>query len=94
MPELLPQLRDEIREATYAQEPTVVQALLDASSLDSPAREAVRANAISLVERCRGKSHKAGTLDAFLQEFGLSNNGGVALDGDVRVSDSAGARAA
>jgi RHH-type transcriptional regulator, proline utilization regulon repressor / proline dehydrogenase / delta 1-pyrroline-5-carboxylate dehydrogenase len=79
VPELLPQLRNDIRKATYALEPTVVQALLDASSLDSPAREAVRANAISLVERCRGKSHKAGTLDAFLQEFGLSNNEGIAL---------------
>ena len=79
MSDLLPQLRNDIRQATYADEPTAVAALLNTSNLGSQERESVRAQAVALVERCRGMSHKAGTLDAFLQEFGLSNNEGIAL---------------
>ena len=79
MQDALLQLRNDIRLATYADEPTVVQQMLDQDPLDTQRREGVRQQAITLVERCRGMSHKAGTLDAFLQEFGLSNNEGIAL---------------
>ena len=72
-------LRHTIREATHADEPAIVQQLLDASGLDAARREQVRSQGVELVERCRGKSDKAGTLDAFLQEFGLSNREGIAL---------------
>ncbi len=33
----------------------------------------------ALVERCRSRSERSGTLDAFLKEFGLSNPEGIAL---------------
>lgn len=79
MSEQLDHLRTEIRKATYADEPTVVDALLKASTLTTQRSESVRSDAIGLVQRCRSLSHKAGTLDAFLQEFGLSNNEGIAL---------------
>ena len=79
MPDLLPQLRNAIRKATYADEPRAVEALLNASSLGSQGRESVHREAVALVQRCRGMSHKAGTLDAFLQQFGLSNNEGISL---------------
>ncbi|MFT5711082.1 MAG: RHH-type proline utilization regulon transcriptional repressor/proline dehydrogenase [Halioglobus sp.] len=72
-------LRKTIREATYADEPALMKELLEMSSLDHDGNAVVRADAKNLVERCRGMSHKAGTLDAFLQEFGLSNNEGIAL---------------
>ncbi len=75
----LDQLRQQVRFATCADEPEAVEQLLRANFLDSAAREAVRNRAIDLVDRCRRLSHRAGTLDAFLQEFGLSNNEGIAL---------------
>jgi len=79
MSEQLSRLRQDIREATHADEPVVIRQLLETSSLESERRQSVLAAAIGLVERCRSMSHKAGTLDAFLQEFGLSNNEGIAL---------------
>ena len=57
----------------------MVDKLIASSAVSESQREAVRSQAIRLVERCRSKSDKAGTLDAFLQEFGLSNNEGIAL---------------
>ena len=75
----LESLRRTIREFAVADEATVVNGLLAASELSAQQREAVRRSSIELVDACRAKSHKAGTLDAFLQEFGLSNNEGIAL---------------
>ena len=75
----LKQIRHSIRAATCAPEPEVLDALLTAGTLSGARREAIRQQSIDLVERCRAKSHKAGTLDAFLHEFGLSNNEGIAL---------------
>lgn len=72
-------LRQQIRGQAHADEPVVIEQLLAANRLDAPARRAVRDAAIARVERCRRRSHKAGTLDAFLQEFGLSNKEGIAL---------------
>ena len=79
MLEQLAQLRTDICKATYADEPTVVNELLQASTLPVQRCEAIKSDAVRLVERCRSMSHRAGTLDAFLQEFGLSNNEGIAL---------------
>jgi RHH-type proline utilization regulon transcriptional repressor/proline dehydrogenase/delta 1-pyrroline-5-carboxylate dehydrogenase len=75
----LESLRRAVRESSVADEATVVNGLLAASELTPERREAVCKSSIALVDTCRAKSHKAGTLDAFLQEFGLSNNEGIAL---------------
>ena len=72
-------LRHRIRRDKHAPEAQVVQALLDGSRLDTPARSQIRDDAVAIVEACRLASHHAGTLDAFLQEFGLSNAEGIAL---------------
>ena len=76
---MLTTLRQQIRKQTHADEPQVIEQLLAASGVSADARRAVRDAAIALVERCRRRRHKAGTLDAFLQEFGLSNKEGIAL---------------
>ena len=75
----LSDLRTSIRRATCTDEKTVLATLMATSSLSAERRERLRGQAVDLVERCRRKSHKAGTLDAFLQEFGLSNKEGIAL---------------
>jgi RHH-type proline utilization regulon transcriptional repressor/proline dehydrogenase/delta 1-pyrroline-5-carboxylate dehydrogenase len=79
MTQSLEQLRADIRATTCADEAAVIRHLLASSGLSEQQRQAVRQRAIGLVERCRTMSHKAGTLDAFLQEFGLSNDEGIAL---------------
>lgn len=72
-------IRQQLRHATTAPEPEMVAQLLEASDLSDARREAIRQHAIRLVEACRANSDKAGTLDAFLQEFGLANEEGIAL---------------
>lgn len=74
-----PDFRGAVRAATIADEPAVVADLLQQHAMAEESRASVLARAIDLVNRCRGKRHKAGTLDAFLQEFGLSNKEGIAL---------------
>ncbi|GAB5415784.1 MAG: bifunctional proline dehydrogenase/L-glutamate gamma-semialdehyde dehydrogenase PutA [Congregibacter sp.] len=76
---MLSDLRHAIRAHTHTDEPQAVDALLSSATLDQAARAEIHERAVSLVERCRQSSHKAGTLDAFLQEFGLSNKEGIAL---------------
>ena len=66
-------------QATSMDEHECVSALLNSSSLQTRQRESIVDDAIELVSICRSQSHKAGTLDAFLQEFGLSNKEGIAL---------------
>ena len=72
-------IRNRVREASRADEKAVVESLLAGSELDEARRQAVLARSIEIVEHCRARSDKAGTLDAFLQEFGLSNREGIAL---------------
>lgn len=74
-------IRDAIRETSHADEPDCVRELLSCADrlLTAPEREAVVEQARELVRQCRVAGHRAGTLDAFLQEFGLSNREGVAL---------------
>ncbi len=93
MTDLLRELRTRIRQTTSADEKAMIKTLIGASALSAERRQAVLAQSVALVERCRKISHKAGTLDAFLQEFGLSNNEGIALmclaEALLRVPDEA-----
>ena len=75
----LAELRQSIRSATHADETELVAKLLVESPLDDQQRTAVVARARALVTACRADKKAQGTLDAFLQEFGLSNQEGVAL---------------
>ena len=75
----LDQARRRLRSATYADEGAAAAALLDAVPLDDPARAAATTMAQTIVRRSRAMRAEQGTLDAFLHEFGLSNQEGVAL---------------
>lgn len=79
MHDSLAQHRAAVGQVTCIDEQAAMDALLAASRLGPEQLEGIRQQSIRLVQRCRQKSHKAGTLDAFLQEFGLSNNEGIAL---------------
>ena len=61
--------------------------------LPDQARAAAVLRARELVRRCRAAGHRAGSLDAFLKEFGLANREGVALmclaEALLRVPDEA-----
>ncbi len=87
-------LRDSIRDAAHIDEPTAVSALTEAAAghLSDARRRRVVKRARELVRRCREAGDAAGTLDAFLQEFSLSNKEGVALmclaEALLRVPDS------
>ena len=87
------ELRRYIRTQTHADEAEVVNRLLQESSLDPEVKTSISDQATLLVEGCRKRSQEAGTLDAFLQEFGLSNKEGVALmclaEALLRVPDEA-----
>ncbi|WP_435212754.1 bifunctional proline dehydrogenase/L-glutamate gamma-semialdehyde dehydrogenase PutA [Luminiphilus sp. nBUS_16] len=87
------ELRHSIRAHTNGDETSLVNELLSHDSLDSAKQALISKQATSLVNACRECSHQAGTLDAFLQEFGLSNKEGVALmclaEALLRVPDEA-----
>ncbi|MGD8384804.1 MAG: hypothetical protein PVF89_05295, partial [Lysobacterales bacterium] len=68
-----------LRQATHSDENTAVEALLKAANLGSAARAEAVATAHAIVSTSRSLSAERGTLDAFMQEFGLSNQEGVAL---------------
>ena len=94
-PAVLAAMRDAISARSHADEPECVRELLEGAgrTIASPVREAAVQRARGLVRRCRAAGHRAGTLDAFLQEFGLSNREGVALmclaEALLRVPDEA-----
>lgn len=75
----LANIRAQIRQQLYADENQCVAFLLKENHLDNLSREKILVDAKLLVERSRQNSHARGTLDAFLQEFGLSNKEGIAL---------------
>ena len=91
----LVEIRTAIRNNNHASEPDQVRKLAaEAGNLLTPAqRDAVLERARNLVRQCRTAAHQAGTLDVFLQEFGLSNREGVALmclaEALLRVPDEA-----
>ncbi|VUD68973.1 Bifunctional protein PutA [Thalassocella blandensis] len=75
-------LRQQIRQHTHADENATVKRALDALTAiqqNFTLREQALENARNLVSQCRNNEEQRGTLDAFLQEFGLSNNEGLAL---------------
>ena len=68
-----------IRQKEAQSEPACVQDLLQVSKHVACDSASVQADSEALIAACRARKHEAGSLDAFLQEFGLSNREGVAL---------------
>jgi RHH-type proline utilization regulon transcriptional repressor/proline dehydrogenase/delta 1-pyrroline-5-carboxylate dehydrogenase len=92
-PETLADLRALIREHGTLPEQRAVTRLLHALDLTGGARHRAVAVGISLVEGARGRRDERPFLDAFLQEFGLSNQEGIALmciaEALLRIPDDA-----
>ncbi|MBB3168941.1 bifunctional proline dehydrogenase/L-glutamate gamma-semialdehyde dehydrogenase PutA [Simiduia aestuariiviva] len=72
-------LRDKARLYTYADEDQCVRELLAQADLPAQTREGILSFGRELVLQSRNQRSKRGTLDAFLEEFGLSNREGIAL---------------
>src|SRR5258708_22043959 len=77
----LEDLRQTIREHGTWSEDRAVQRLLHSLELTGGARHRAVAVAMKLVEGARARRDERPFLDAFLQEFGLSNQEGIALLG-------------
>ena len=75
----LEDLRQTIREHSTWPEDRAVQRLLHSLELTGGARHRAVAVAMKLVEGARARRDERPFLDAFLQEFGLSNQEGIAL---------------
>jgi RHH-type proline utilization regulon transcriptional repressor/proline dehydrogenase/delta 1-pyrroline-5-carboxylate dehydrogenase len=75
----LEDLRQTIRDHGKWQEDQAVQRLLHSLELTGGARHRAVALAMKLVEGARARRDERPFLDAFLQEFGLSNQEGIAL---------------
>lgn len=71
--------RQKARQYLHADENQCVSELLAAPRPGEALREKILATASQLVVKSREQRNKRGTLDAFLQQFGLSNKEGVAL---------------
>lgn len=72
-------IRDELRAKIHIDEDVCVADLLQTANTDSKLRKKIEQRAHDLVETCRAQRSKRSLLDAFLQEFGLSNREGIAL---------------
>lgn len=85
-------LRSEIRAQKQCDEHLLVERLLTLSSLTAADRAAIETRAVHFVEQSRARSDKQPLLDVFLQEYGLSNEEGIALmclaEALLRVPDS------
>ena len=62
-----------IRQKEAQSEPACVQDLLQVLTHVAHDSASVQADSEALIAACRARKHEAGSLDAFLQEFGLSN---------------------
>jgi RHH-type transcriptional regulator, proline utilization regulon repressor / proline dehydrogenase / delta 1-pyrroline-5-carboxylate dehydrogenase len=86
-------LRRAIRESGEWPEDRAVTRLLHALELTGGARHRAVATAMGLVEGARARRDERPFLDAFLQEFGLSNQEGIALmciaEALLRIPDDA-----
>ncbi|WP_444913478.1 bifunctional proline dehydrogenase/L-glutamate gamma-semialdehyde dehydrogenase PutA [Microbulbifer sp. TRSA007] len=71
--------RDRAREYLHADENLCVSELLAAPRPSDEMRKKILNTSRALVHHSRQQRSKRGTLDAFLQQFGLSNKEGVAL---------------
>jgi RHH-type proline utilization regulon transcriptional repressor/proline dehydrogenase/delta 1-pyrroline-5-carboxylate dehydrogenase len=72
-------LRRQIRDNQHQDEHESVTQLLRHNPLSVETRERVLKASQQLVTVCRNEKNSGGTLDAFLLEFGLANDEGVAL---------------
>lgn len=72
-------LRQTIADCKHASEQDVVAELIAEPAFDSALAERIEQAATALIEQCRGDTKSQTLLDAFLQEYGLSNQEGVAL---------------
>ena len=72
-------LREAVRRAARMDEEACVAERLDQAALPGATRKRVAAAATRLVEAVRTSAHSHGGLDAFLQEYELSNREGVIL---------------
>ena len=84
-------LREIIRSACIADESATLSQLMTNAALSKAERAQISARAAALVEDIR-KAPKAGLMEVFLQEYGLSTQEGVALmtlaEALLRVPDS------
>jgi len=84
--------RQLMRLGKHAGEEQLVLDMLGTYPMNAAARAATSANARAIIETSRGMKAERGTLDAFMQEFGLSNQEGVALmclaEALLRIPDS------
>src|ERR1700728_3578555 len=89
----LDELRRAIRDQGEWPEDRAVTGLLHALELTGGARHRAVATAMALVAGARARRDERPFLDAFLQEFGLSNQEGIALmciaEALVRIPDDA-----
>lgn len=72
-------LRQEILVSKHANEHEFVSGLLDDPALDAQSSKLIEQQSTRLVECCRADTKSQTLLDSFLQEYGLSNQEGVAL---------------
>ncbi len=88
----LEEYRHKLRQQSYANEEECVDQLLTASHLDQATSQAIQQQAAELIQRARKHRDQRGKLDAFLEEFGLTNREGVALmclaEALLRIPDS------
>ncbi len=89
----LVELRNALRRDAYADEESCVRQLLQqATPLEHTTRTAITEQAADLIESARRERAKRGALDAFLEEFDLSNQEGIALmclaEALLRIPDS------
>ncbi|MGB5290269.1 MAG: bifunctional proline dehydrogenase/L-glutamate gamma-semialdehyde dehydrogenase, partial [Lysobacterales bacterium] len=75
----LSQARLVLRQSKHADESKMAADLLEDFPLKQGARDDIVKTAHAIVTQSRDMSAERGTLDAFMQEFGLSNQEGVAL---------------
>ncbi|MFT7525850.1 MAG: RHH-type proline utilization regulon transcriptional repressor/proline dehydrogenase [Arenicella sp.] len=79
----LPNIRGQLRTQIHADENLCVEALLvvcdESPWLTQTMRDQARQRATEFVENCRAQGSRHNILDAFLQEFSLSNQEGIAL---------------
>jgi RHH-type transcriptional regulator, proline utilization regulon repressor / proline dehydrogenase / delta 1-pyrroline-5-carboxylate dehydrogenase len=89
----LDSLRQAVRDQAEWPEEQAVKRLLHALELTGGARHRAVATAMALVEGSRARRDERPFLDAFLQEFGLSNQEGIALmciaEALLRIPDDA-----
>ncbi len=72
-------IRTTMRQTKHADEVEAVKGLLRGLGLSAAERSSIHAGASAVVNAARLRRKELGPLDSFLQEFGLSNNEGIAL---------------